>query len=310
MLGISDKIKNGNLSIVGKAPAKINLHLSVGRKRNDGYHSIISIFQMISLYDILTFRWKGSGGVIFKSNVKKMGEENNLVVRVIRELERIYNVTFDMEVELYKEIPIGAGLGGGSSDAATALLCLRKLVRFVYGIKVKDEVLKDIANSLGSDILFFLGEATALVLGRGDIVQSIAPRGDYQVIIVFPGIPIDTKEAYKWIDEKENGVSDIEEGNGMDYVEMYHGDIPEWQFYNSFTEVLVERYEVLGRIMKELYDLGALYSNISGSGSSVFGIFSDKKNLNNLFSYLKKNYKFVKLCKALERKGECVLKLE
>ncbi len=291
------------------APAKINLHLEILGKRNDGFHNIISLFQLISLSDRIELKVRSDDRIHLMGNTG-IPREDNLVFRAIRKFQMASGIFFGVDVEVHKEIPVGAGLGGGSSDAAATLLSLNELVRYGYGMELEKSILEQIALELGSDVPFFLNGCAALVKGRGETVIPVEPVVGYEVLVVFPGIEINTKEAYQWLDNvSESNGGNREKLDENRLIELYRDGPDSWQFFNSFTEVVGDRYPVLDRIVRFLYDAGASYSNLSGTGGVVFGIFTEKKIENKAFCYLKKNYKFVKLCKPLERKRECVLKL-
>ncbi len=292
------------------APAKINLHLDVLGKRDDGFHDILSLFQMISLYDRILLRLREDNEIRFKGNIN-IPRGENLVIMAVREVQRVSKIPFGVDIELQKEIPVGAGLGGGSSDAASVLVSLTRLLKESYGIEFKGDIIGKIALGLGSDVPFFLNGCAALVKGRGEVVIPLEARSDYEVLVVFSGVMINTKGAYEWLDntsvfKERRKIEGIDENM---LIDSYKSEPDSWQFFNSFRDVVCDRYPELAKLIEFLYDSGAIYSNLSGTGSVVFGIFTEKKIRNKAFSYLKKNYKFVKLCKPLERKRECVLKL-
>ncbi|MDX9801410.1 MAG: 4-(cytidine 5'-diphospho)-2-C-methyl-D-erythritol kinase [Spirochaetia bacterium] len=270
--------------------AKINLHLDVGNKRNDGFHNISSIFKSISLHDTIDIHIHIENNGDIDEPVKDLIEisgnftcnkERNLIFRAASAFMQASGYRFYVKFNVKKIIPEGAGLGGGSSNAAAVLKNLYSLFPDIVGYNKITEA----ASSLGSDVLFFLGENTALVTGRGDIVNSIdAQIPEYKILLVFPGFQINTAEAYSWIDNdrKEN---DYEIKN-IDYLSVLARKPSEWEFFNSFKNPLEKRFDIYEQIFSVFQSHGSDYFNITGSGSAVFGIFSDNKNLKPAYNEL------------------------
>jgi len=172
-------------SIILRTFAKLNLCLDVLRKREDGYHEIDSLFQTISLFDRMTVKIiHGDGCLKLESNVEI---ENNIIERIWR-LVKINN--YDAYVLLEKNIPIGAGLGGGSSNAAGFLMALK-----AFGL-ISEMDAFELAKSVGSDVPFFLYGGTAIVSGKGEVIEKVEPLEGFNVDVYFPGFSISTKEAY------------------------------------------------------------------------------------------------------------------
>ena len=253
------------------APAKLNLHLEVYPKRSDGYHPIKSIFQTISLVDDLVVSLTGKSlSCVVECDAMQLPEENTLT-KTYRLFCQISGVTVGVHVKLTKRIPSGAGLGGGSSDAATFLLILNKM--FDYPLRLNQ--LEEIANLVGSDVLFFLSGGAAIVTGRGDIVEPITPREDFCIVVVYPDVHCSTPKSYGLVDEYFALGKTVNETTLQDLEKMYYEPVSEWRFVNTFTNPVATKFPVIFDVMKSLKELGADYVQMSGSGSTVFGVFSN-----------------------------------
>lgn len=263
---------------VAKAYAKVNFNLKVLPKREDGFHNIESIFQTVDLYDELRVRktQNPSCQVVCKSI--ELPPKNTLTSAYQAFIEVAGCKVPGIEVELIKGIPSGGGLGGGSSDAAALIRVLEKMC----GLKLSDMQLDYVASKTGSDVFFFMhcdkkGRGCALVSGRGEIIRKIKSRHDLYLLFVFPEISSSTKEAYTLVDElltEENKIKCPEFGE----LESIYMKAPQnWTFNNTFTKALSNRYKQIGQILSELKRLGAPYSDMSGSGSTVFAVFTKKQ---------------------------------
>jgi len=190
-MGASDRTAAGTLRM--RAPAKVNLWLEVLGRRPDGYHEIRTIMQAVSLYDELTFRARDDGQVVLRAEGEGLpAAEQNLVVRAARLLQKATGSRFGADITLQKRIPIGAGLGGGSSDCAAALQGLNRLWELGLG----RERLAEMAAQLGSDVAFFLWGGAALCEGRGERVTPLAVGGTFHYVLVMPRISLSTAQVY------------------------------------------------------------------------------------------------------------------
>ena len=265
------------------APCKINLHLRVLDRRDDGFHSIESIFQMISLCDRIVLHRMDSPGECEIDCPRFDLPPVNTVSRAVDLFRDTTGIRDGIHVVLDKQIPAGAGLGGGSTDAAAVLAGLNRL--FSAGLGADD--LHALACGIGSDVPFFLGSPAALVTGRGEALQALVPRTDVYGILIWPGVHSGTADAYAAVDAWKTGHPDA--GHGMpdpdELAGIYAGPLDGWtRFGNSFSAPIMERYPAIRSVQRELYDAGALYAEMSGSGSSVFGLFGDKKESERVFS--------------------------
>ena len=252
--------------------AKINLGLRVTGIRADGYHDIETIFYPVGLTDALEFVI--SSGSVKADELVVTGidigtqNDNNLVIRAVKKLRETFPVPF-MKIHLHKVIPSGAGLGGGSSDAAYILKGINKCLN----LSVSDSDLKSIALELGSDCPFFINPVPSLATGRGEILKPVGAvlEGLY-IVLLNPGIIISTREAYM-----NSDISRSEKNLQL----MVKQPVNEWKkvITNDFEDYVFKLYPQIQDLKKALYKCGAVYSSMSGSGSSVYGIFSEKPEL-------------------------------
>lgn len=253
--------------------AKINIGLWVTGKRNDGFHNIETIFYPVGLCDALESVSAGERSaediITVTGCDPEVPPEENLVIKAIKKLRQ--SQTFPpLIIHLHKAIPSGAGLGGGSSDAAFVL----KLINRAYSLRMSRDDLKKLAFSIGSDCPFFIDSVPALGKGRGEILIPLDNNilEGYTVILANPGIRISTGEVY---------------GNCRpvvrrdDLSELVRSPLNEWRelIANDFESYVFSRYPVIARLKDLFYETGAIYSSMSGSGSTVFGIYRKKPDL-------------------------------
>lgn len=252
--------------------AKINLGLRITGKRSDGYHDIETIFYPVGLHDALEFivSEESQGRDFLTVSGIKTGADpqDNLVIKAANKIRENFLLPF-LKIHLHKAIPVGAGLGGGSSDAAYFL----KAVNRFFRLMIDHEKLKSMALEIGSDCPFFLDPSPSLAFGRGEILLPASPvlKGFY-MILLNPGIGINTREAYQNCHPEKPALN-------ISALSKHH--VKEWRhlIINDFEEYAFSKYPVIREIKDKLYQSGALYSSMSGSGSSVFGIFTDKPKL-------------------------------
>ncbi len=248
-----------------KAPAKINLYLQVLAKRNDGFHEIESLIQAIDLCDEITLE-KADSISLHCSDPSLPSDKNNLAYRAADAMRGRFNIP-GVKIDLVKHIPAGAGLGGGSSDAA---FVLRGLCRLFDLHPAYDELL-EIAASLGSDISFFLTDGQALATGRGEILRPVSLPLDYEVAVLSPSISISTAEIYKLakINLTKRNIAHLF-NTGIDFSGLVRLAV---DFRNDLEEVALIKYPDLIHLKQSLLGSGALVSSMTGSGSSFFGLF-------------------------------------
>lgn len=265
-----------------KAPAKINIGLDVLSKREDGYHNLNTLFYpILDLFDVLIF--ERSERFEFICNASSIpNDESNLVVKAAKLLENFSGKSITAKIELRKNIPSQAGLGGGSSDAAATLISLNEM--FQLGIKY--EKMLELSLELGSDVPFFIKAKPAIGTSRGEALKMVNVDIEEPILIVNPGINVSTKEAFSNI--KGNDVA-------CDFLTL----ITEGKFSYSLARALIKNdfesnvfklYPEIGEIKKTLYDCGALFALMSGTGSTVYGIFSNIEAAEKAKAYLPRNY--------------------
>lgn len=260
------------------AYAKINLGLEVLRKRPDGYHDINTVFLRIGLHDVLSIdagTEPTSPQEISVSCLPSLGiaQEQNLAYKAAEQLRQAYSIRAGAKITIHKHIPNGAGLGGGSSDAAAVLRGLCSL----WGIDINDAKVFAIAEGLGSDVPYFLQQGAALAQGKGEELSYFrcVPSAPWYILLVFPDVHVSTPQAYANLHVHEEGRS----GRALrDIVLMACYEKAHLQNYlvNDFERVIFAKYPQIADVKAQLYEAGAFFALMSGSGSSVYGLFDDE----------------------------------
>lgn len=252
-----------------RAPAKVNLHLRVYGRREDGFHGLRSIFQAISLADEIVVSSLKQPQRIEIDGVFDCPPEKTTFHKAALLFMKATGYTGGLSVQVRKRIPAGAGLGGGSSDAASFLMALDALFEAGLG----PERLAAMGAEVGSDVPFFLKGGAALVSGRGEFVDPIPAREDFSVVAVFPGFPVSTAEAFALLDrERPDDSAEADPGNEA-LVEAYRRRPSEWPFANSFEPHVARAHPGIALWKARLLEAGAEFAMMSGSGSTVFGVF-------------------------------------
>ncbi len=264
------------------ASAKINLHLRVLGRNADGFHGIESLFQTVGLSDRIVVRSLKNTDISVEGKFD-CRPESTTVYRAAAAFLAAAGISRGVRIEVAKKIPVKAGLGGGSADAAAVLKALDLLFGTGLGDardpQSGDSRLAKIGASIGSDVPFFLGEAAAIVSGRGDRIRGIAPRRDLGIVLVEPRFGSSTAEAYAVLDAARAAGFRPERGfiptlDGPDGMESeYRNDPASWRFFNDFQDVLGAKNSAYGRMGAALAGSGAAFAALSGSGSSFFGIY-------------------------------------
>lgn len=256
-----------------RSPAKINWSLYILDKREDNYHNILSLMQCIELYDELII--EPSDDILVKTDID-ISQEENLVYRAAIKLQSYANIKKGAKIYLKKNIPIGAGLGGGSSNAAYALKGLSQL----WALNINDNELMKIGAEIGSDVPFFLSCPIAIVQGKGDIIKPLTINRSQTLLLVKPPISISTSWAYNLIDLERKGKKVL----SMDvflkninniYKSLQSGNISNLDLHNDFEAPLLNTYPIISDIKNRLINKGALATLLSGSGSAIFGVFQN-----------------------------------
>jgi 4-diphosphocytidyl-2-C-methyl-D-erythritol kinase len=262
-------------TLVIGAPAKVNLFLQVLRKREDGYHDINSLFQAVSLFDRLQFR-RVLGRPVVQISLKSpsvvpLGEDN-LICRAYRLMQQRFGLSDGLDITLEKNIPIAAGLAGGSTDAAATI----SACNILFGLGLGTVAMAELGLQIGSDVPFFFSRGQALVTGRGEKITEVSLPVDYWMELVTPDVMVSTAEAYRSLSlgltTNRNPVTfrSCKELQGLvDFLK----DIG-----NDFEETQLKAYPQLSRIKDELSDRGAVLTRMSGSGPTVFGIYTETQD--------------------------------
>jgi 4-diphosphocytidyl-2-C-methyl-D-erythritol kinase len=256
---------------------KINIGLNVIEKRSDGYHNIESIFYPINLCDaleIVVYNQKNGNITSSISGIEIQGKlENNLCYKAYNMLHEKFDLPA-VNIFLHKTIPMGAGLGGGSSDGAATIVLLNNL----FNLHLNTEQLQAFAIQLGSDCAFFIESEPAYVTGRGEILTALPEiLKDLFIVLINPGIHINTAEAYTFLQPKKL-VFNLQEFIKNNPIEAYKNILK-----NDFETYAFRHYPAIQNIKEKLYLSGAIYASMSGSGSSVYGIFKNEVDIKNNF---------------------------
>ena len=251
--------------------AKINLGLNIIEKRPDGYHNLETVFYPVPVEDALEVNILNESAQKFRlhqAGLEIAGEaENNLVVKAYKLLDERFNLP-PIDIHLFKHIPSGAGLGGGSSDAAYML----KLLNEKFNLELSDENLEEYAAKLGADCAFFIRNAPTYAEGIGNIFSpiSLSLKG-YQIVLVKPDIFVSTRDAFAQIKSHRQEIP---------LKEVIKQPIEEWKerMVNDFEESVFPQFPAIKEIKEKLYEAGAIYAAMTGSGSSVFGLFKPEDN--------------------------------
>ena len=254
-----------------KTPAKVNLGLHVHGKREDGFHELETIFQMVSLFDDVELELLSSGIKLECDTPGIPTDDTNLVCKAALLLRKSYQVEGKgVSIRLKKKIPFGAGLGGGSGNAAGVLMGLNRL----WDLNIDREKLFTLAAELGSDVPFFLTSPCALGKGRGERLKVLEPCSKFQVLLVFPGFPIATSWVYQnlrlKLTKRPNNISILRKNLSLSNITSLGS-----QLYNDLESVVIQKFPEVKVVKDELWAWGALGVLLSGSGSTVFGIFDD-----------------------------------
>ena len=254
-----------------KALAKVNLGLDVLRRREDGYHEVKMIMQTIHLYDQLEIKKTKEPGIFIQTNLDFLPtNENNLIYKAAKLLQDMYGMKNGVAVDLQKHIPIAAGMAGGSTDAAAVLYGMNKL----FGLKLKHTKLMEIGVSIGADVPYCLMRGTALAEGIGEKLRSLPPMPKCPVLIAKPGISVSTKLVYENLNLSDAMVHPNIDAQiaairrkDLNGITAHMGNILE--------TVTIPKYPVIDEIKRCMLENGAAGAMMSGSGPTVFGLFSD-----------------------------------
>jgi len=280
-----------------KTPAKINWFLSVLRKREDGYHEISSLMQSVALYDYLTFEQSEKIGIITDAEIPL---EENLVYKAAILMKERLSVKKGAVITLKKEIPMSAGLGGGSSDAACTLAGLNRL----WGLELSKDELAGFGGMLGSDIPFFFKGPFAAVEGRGEIVTPLNANTPNIILLVKPDLSVSTKWAYSEMNRSLRLETELlpELTKKENNIKLFSQTLDRQDFKsiavmmkNDLEIPVVREFQVIGELKDRMLASGARVSLMSGSGPTVFGVFDDRGAAEKAAEAMKPNW-----CRVVE----------
>jgi len=271
------------------SPAKINLRLEILKKREDGYHEVRTIFQKIDLHDTLHFSLKKARRISITTNHPKLPVgKSNLVYKAVQSMLKVSDYKGGFHIEIEKRIPLGAGLGGGSSNAATTLKALNQLLR----LNLSKKELMEMGSKIGADVPFFIGEGAAIGSGIGEQLKKI-DLPNLWFVLIYPNFEVSTRWTYQ---------------NFVLTNQRIHFNLPKFNktpkgisriLLNHLEEVVSKKYPQIDIMKKMVFSAGALGALMTGSGPTVFGLFRDEKNATGAYE---------KIIKSVGKKGWVVLK--
>ena len=286
------------MEIREKAYAKLNISLDVGARRADGYHEMNMVMQSISLCDELTISTTEDGRLRARSNLRFIpSDERNLAVKAARVfLEAAGESGQGLLLDLHKKIPVGAGMAGGSSDAAAVLRALNRM----YGGRFSCRELEKLAEQVGSDVAFCVAGGTALAKGRGELLEALPPLPDCRIVVCKPEFSISTPELFKKLDSSP--VRHHPDTAGI-LTALEQGDLRAVcrRMYNVFEDVGDRRMRTVAEIKSRMVDHGALGAIMTGTGSAVFGICTDEAAARSAADELRREYKFACVAEPVGR---------
>ncbi len=265
-----------------KAYAKINLGLDVVRRLENGYHEVKMVMQTVGIYDVLSFERAESGIVITTDSGELPTDENNLIYKAARLMFQHYGIKAGVHIHLQKNIPIAAGMAGGSTDAAAAMKGINRL--FDLGCDLRE--LMELGVQIGADVPYCVLGGTALAEGIGEKLTPLTPAPDCFVLVAKPDINVSTKYVYEHLDaagieqhpDIDGMVRAIEEGSLQGVLDRLE---------NVLESVTVTAYPIIDTIKTRMKELGAVNSLMSGSGPTVFGIFTEEVKARQAYEMIK-----------------------
>ncbi len=284
------------MKLTKKSPAKINIFLQVLSKRDDGFHELNTLMVPVTLFDNIIITISDGYGVKCTLSEGGVYSDVDIPMNIVVKAANIYlskarpthDITdYFVDIEIEKNIPIGAGLGGGSSNAATVLLMLEEMLKVGFS---KDELM-EMAGELGSDVPFFIPCKPAIATGRGEILSSVEyPESHF--ILINPVLNISTADVYGNLDLTKKGENNILSYSGVSSNPL---NATKELLINDLEPLVIEKHSIIGELKDALIEEGALGSLMSGSGSTVFGVFENIKDRDKAYDRLKIKYKDLKV---------------
>ena len=282
-----------------KAFAKLNLYLGIHGLREDGYHELETVFQAIDLCDLVALSVHHQGGISLRCNLPYLPTDGrNLAVKAAEVFFRTAGMENPgLNINIKKTIPVGAGMAGGSTDAA----CVLRLLNRAFGMPLCDKKLAEAALSLGADVPFCLKGGTALAKGVGEKLQPLAPTPACFFVVAKPGFSVATKDAFQLYDQQpaRNYPASTALMEGLERGEL---ETVARNLYNALEEPVGGQKPLIFRVRDTLLEQGALGARMTGSGSAVFGIFTQEDQARQAAGQLRKLCRDVFVCRPLARK--------
>lgn len=277
-----------------KAYAKINISLDVVGKREDGYHLLKMIMQNIDLYDVISVEKRSDGIIIGCDKTYVPLDERNIAYRAARLFLDTYSIDGGVEIYINKNIPVSAGLAGGSTDAASVLKCMRD----IYEVNASDKELMDLGVRIGADVPYCILGGTALCEGIGEVITPLKPFKNKILVLVKPNFGVSTKEVYKALNI-EKIYKHPETEKLIKYMENEDLISLNRSMKNVLENVTIKNNPTIKKIKTKMINLNALGSLMSGSGPSVFGFFDDMLTAQRCYEGLKKDYSEVFITRTI-----------
>jgi len=258
------------------APAKINLGLEVGTRRDDAYHNVNTVFVAVDLYDDVVVRMTDTGEVIcsVSGDASVPVDGSNIAVLALHMVREALSIAQGFDLRITKRIPVGGGLGGGSSDAASALIGARRALRRP---EFTDELLEDIAGRLGSDVPFFLRDGIAVGRGRGNDLEPLRIVLPWTFLLVNPGQHVSTSWAYGMLDRCDR-TRPMHDMGQLVRDSIANPSRMRDSLRNDFEPVVFRRYPQLGEMKDRLLATGATFALLSGTGGTLYGVYEDDQS--------------------------------
>ncbi len=269
------------------APAKINLVLDVLNRRPDGYHNVKMVMQSLALCDVVTVELQNSDITISSNSGIVPCDDTNIAYKAAKIMLDEAKTDVGVRIDIQKNIPVAAGLAGGSTDGAAVLLALNSML----GLGLSKQKLMEIGGKFGADVPYCVMQGTALAEGTGTQLSELSPYGSHTVLLVKPNIAVSTPWVYKNLDLGSVSHPDVDKFveciKNKQYSQSYE------YMGNVLESVTIKEYPIIDQIKSKMYSLGALVSLMSGSGPTVFGIFENDEKAKYAAEIFKKDFKEV-----------------
>ena len=249
--------------LVYKSPAKINITLEVINRRNDYYHDISTIMQTINIFDVITY--EPNKDILISSNIKELDSDTNLIYKAVNLMQNEFRINRGVKIYLHKNIPMSSGLGGGSSNAATTLIALN----LMWGLNLNSDKLISLAQSIGSDVPFFISRGTALITGKGEIVERLSDIKPMVFLLLHNEtiLPNKTYSMYKAISKNEYTSGQI--SHEIASIINSCKEIQSVKLFNCFDKIAPNQFPTYKKYSKSLEQLGVHEYHLAGSGPTI-----------------------------------------